>query len=845
MSQPQPPSLALALQQRRTARGLTQEELAERAGVSVRTLSDIERGVSRFPHRDTLRLLGEALDLTPDEIVALQQVARHPPIASVSGSVANQPSRAPDEETPLIGREREVQALRQMLTDGQHHLITLTGPAGIGKTRLALTLAQSLRQEFAERVTVVDLTSVTDPAYVVAALAHALDLRERGGQPILETLIGGLADQRRLLVVDSAERALEARPVFSAILAHCHAVALLLTSRHPLEITGERIFPVPPLATPDLRKPMPPDQLLSAPAVALFIERAMAGQTGYAVTPVVARTSAKICVRLGGIPLAIELAASWSDRLAPQEILAQLAAGSGGALLALLTRRTGGGPARQRSMRDALAWSYHLLDAQAQVIFRRLGVFVGSWSLEGAEAVCAPPASADVELVDALTRLARHSLIFPAPTHDGSPRFTMHAVIASYAATLLDERRERAAIARRHAEYYADLAERLEQGLTGAEQAQSLARLVDEYENIRAALLWTREHRELDLGLRLVGALWWFWETRGYVTEGREWAEGMLRLLESGGSARDESAARAYYCATILAAGRQDYARAERYAHVFLEKTDSPPKRARALLTLGNIAKFKGERAQASAFYADGLAALRELHDTKGTLVALNNLSALTIEQGDLAQALPLVEESLAIKRQIGDQRGVAVSLMNLGEIEKLRGAMAAARQSLAEGLQMFEELDDRQGIALALNNLGELAYAQGDDAEAISRFEASLRCAEQTEDMAGVARARLRLGEALARQGAHTQAEGELRASLALFESLGQRAEATECLIAQASLAWNLGQHDATDRLLADVGARLAGGDIGLPQAAQAEYERLLAVIRTTTDQRRPAIGD
>lgn len=843
MSQPELPSLALALQQRRTARGLTQEELAERAGVSVRTLSDIERGVSRYPHRDTLRLLGEALDLTPDEIMALQQAARHPSLSNASGAAANQSPGAPDAVAPLIGRERELQTLREMLTSGQHRLITLTGPAGIGKTRLALTLAQTLRPEFAGSVTVVDLSPITDPAYVVSALAHALDLRERASQPLIETLIAGLADQRRLLVVDNAERALEARPVFSAILARCPAVALLLTSRHPLEITGERVFPVPPLMTLDPRISTAPDQLLNAPAVALFIERATAAHAGYAVTPVAARTIAKICARLGGIPLAIELAAAWSDRLAPQEMLAQLAAGGSGALLALLTRRAGS-PARQRSMRDALAWSYHLLDAQEQVIFRRLGVFAGGWSLEGAEAVCAPPQSSEGDLVDALTRLARHSLIFPLLARDDSPRFSMHAVIAAYAATLLDERRERAAIARRHAEYYADLAERLEQGLTGAEQAQSLARLVDEYENIRAALRWTREHRELELGLRLVGALWWFWETRGYVTEGREWVEGMLRLLESGGSARDESAARAYYCATILAAGRQDYARAERYAHIFLAKTDSAPKRARALLMLGNIAKFKGERAQASAFYAEGLAALRELNDVKGILVALNNVSALAIEHGDLAQALPLVEESLSLKRQLGDRRGVAVSLMNLGEIEKLRGSVVAARQSLAEGLQIFEELDDRQGVALALNNLGELAYAQGDDAEAITRFEASLRCAEQTEDTAGVARARLRLGETLARQGDYLRAEDELRASLTLCDSLSQSAEAVECLIIWASLAWKQGQRDASTRLLADAGERLAGGDIDLPRATQAEYERLLTATGTTPDQRRPAIG-
>ncbi len=844
MAHPEPPTLALTLQRLRAARGLTQEELAERAGVSVRTISDLERNISRYPHRDTLRLLGEALALSPDEAALLQQAARHLHIEDSTAAGVDPRSGAPGVAAPLIGRAEECRVLREALAGGQRRLVTLVGPAGIGKTRLALEMVATWQSEFDESVCFVDLAPVTDAAYVASALAHALDVRESARQPVIETLVAGLADRRLLLALDNFEHVLDARVIVSALLARCPHVHLLVTSRRPLEISGEQLYPIPPLPTPDLRKPMPADLVLRSPATALFIERATAVQPRFSVTPVTARTIAKICARLGGIPLAIELAAAWAAQLAPQEILAQLSPGSGYTLLALLTRRTGAGPTRQRSMRDALAWSYHLLDAHEQVVFRRLSIFAGGWSLEAAEAICAPVQSAhlaDLDLVDALTRLATHSLIFPTSSRDGSARFGMHTVIASYAQSLLDERKEPGTLARRHAEYFAELVEHLEQGLTGAEQQQSVKRLVDEYENIRAALRWTREHHELELGLRLAGALWWFWETRGYATEGREWVEGMLKLVKiDDASVPDECVARALYCATILAAGRLDYAHAEQFAREFLLKTDAPAKRARVLLVLGNIAKFKGERVEANALYMEGLAALRALNDAKGMLVALNNLSALAIEQGDLAQALPLVEESLTFKRRLGDRRGVAVSLMNLGEIHKLQGDTAAAQQTLEEGLQIFQDLDDRQGVALAWNNLGELAYAQSNDTQATEYFETSLVCSQQMEDTAGEARALLHLGETFARRGDYAQAERSLRASATLFETLNQPADLLASLVAQASVSLSAGQRNAAGRLLGDVSERLSDGDITLPQAAHVEYERLLAALN-----QQPAPGD
>jgi predicted ATPase len=810
---------------------MTQEELAERSGVSIRTISDIERGISRYPRRDTLQLLSAALELSDDE-TALLRPARYTHAPSLALANAATPDR-PTDATPLIGRATELHAARVALTDDPGRLVTLTGPGGIGKTRLALELIAEVPAD-SGGATFVDLAPVTSAAYVSTAIAHALGLRERAGQPLAETLHAELADKRLLLVLDNFEHLLPARNLLRDLRDRCPNLRLLATSRHPLEISGERVITIPPLDTPDPRQPTAPDAALNAPAPALFIVRAKAVQPRFAATPVTARTIARICARLGGVPLAIELAAAWSDRLSPQEILLQLRPNNARSILTLLTRRGASDNARQSSMRDAVAWSYHLLDGREQVVFRRLGIFAGGWSAEAAEVICGPAQTEND--MEALSQLTDHSLIFPIPTGDGSARFSMHSVIAAYAQTLLDERKERAALARRHAEYFTNLVERLEQELTGAQQRQSLLRLTDEYENIRAALRWTREHQELDLGLRLAGALWWFWETRGYVTEGREWIEGMLALAEQAGhTARDESLARALYCATVLAAGRHDFAHAEQFGAQFLQKADQPAMRARALVTLGNVAKFRGDQMEASRRYTDGLALLRELNDIRGTLVALNNLSALLIETGDLDHALPLIEESLTLKRQVGDRRGVAVSLMNLGEIQKLQANWSTAQQTLEEGLRIFQELNDRQGAALALSNLGELAYAQGDDTQAIERFNASLAIYQQMEDATGEAQTRQLLGRAYAHLGDVSRAETELRASANAFAAQSQPGDELTSLLALADSAWTAGDRLLAAKALSDIRRRLnrtTGARVALSPTTQAEYERLLAQV-------------
>lgn len=856
MAHPEPLTLALALQQLRTARGLTQEELAERSDVSIRTISDIERGISRYPRRDTLQLLSAALQLAEDE-AALLRSTRYARSETVEPSPA-----ATTAVAPLIGRADELQAVHAALVEGNDRLVTLTGPGGIGKTRLALEVIATLPPAYTANVTFVDLAPITHAIYVPSVLAHTLGTHERAEQSLGDVLCEELAERRLLLVLDNFEHVLAARSLLSMILERCPQVCFLITSRHPVEVPGEHVLEIPPLTTPDPRRFVSPDLVLSAPGPALFIERARVSQPGLAITPLASRTIAKICARLGGIPLAIELAAAWLDRLSPQEVLLHLSPVDNRDLLSLLTRRTGVGVARQHSMRDAVAWSYHLLDGREQVMFRRLGIFAGSWSVEAAEVICgvarhvtasredAAPLNDQPNPIDpidqddslaTLAQLIKHSLIFAKFSADDSTRFSMHTVIASYAQTLLDERKERTMLARRHAEYFADLVERLEQELTGAQQRQSLIRLIDDYENIRAALRWTREHHELDLGLRLAGALWWFWETRGYGIEGREWVEGMLALAgEAGHNACDESVARALYCAAILAAGRHDYAHVQQFGRAFLLKTDQPAKRARMLLTLGNAAKFRGDQGQADVLYTNGLATLREQNDIHGMVVALNNLGALSIERGDLDRALLLIEECLTLKRQLGDLRGIAVSLINLGELRRLKGDMGAAGQTLEESLQIFLGLEDRQGTAVAQCSLGELAAAIGDNAQAVERFTASLHLYQRMEDAVGEAHTLRHLGKTYARLGDVSQAEEYLRASATCFEARNQIPEMLESLVSLAGVAWEMGQRALATQALDSVRRHLSpalgasGSQVSLSPTAQTEYEQLLAQIVT-----------
>jgi predicted ATPase/DNA-binding XRE family transcriptional regulator len=769
-------SFAITLKQLRTLHGLTQEELAERSGVSVRSISDLERGISRFPHKDTVQLLADALHLAPEEAAQLFAFTRKASSADQSAAEA---------AVPCIGRERELAEILRRLRDPTVRLLTLSGVAGVGKTRLAREAAAQAQPIFGDDVRFVDLAPVTTARFVVRAIAHALDVREAPAQTLMDVLCRYLAERHMLLILDNCEHLLEMRADVAALSAACPRLIFLATSREQLGIAGEQIFVVPPLATPSAPAALAEASLAEVPAVRLFIATMRTTQSDIALTPVILRTIAKICVQLEGIPLAIELAAARAATLTPRAILAQLSAPPRRGLLDVLRRHAPHLPSRQQTMRNALAWSYHLLTAREQVIFRRLSVFVAGCTPEAASAICAPEQVDAADMQTTLLSFVQKSLLAEEVSAGGDIRYTMHMVVRAYGAELLDERKEYQAVHQRFAEYYADLVKRLMQGLTGSAQSESLHRLIADYENIRAALQWTREQHAATLGLRLAGELWWFWENRGYLTEGRDWLEGMLALWqEQPAAVDDETVAHAFYGAAVLAITQGDSAYGQAFAETALAHMHTPSKRARVLLMLGNLAKRRSRSDEALAYYTQGLDALRASDDSRGLLVALNNLSALLIERGDMQQAMPLLEESLRLKRSINDQRGVAVSLMNKGEALKTLRDYEQARRCIAEGLEIFTALGDVQGTALARNNLGEIAEAEGDDAAAMAAYTASLAEYRRMEDRAGMAMVLLHLGRMSAGH-LDSQTLTYLQECAALYAELDDQAGSLECALA------------------------------------------------------------
>ena len=521
-------SFAALLRRHRVATGLSQEALAERAGLSARAISDLERGARRAPYRETVRLLADALGLAPADRVALEAAVdrgRGPLAGAATGRDPVAPT-LPAAVTPLIGRDQEVASLLSQLRGSDARLFTLTGPPGIGKTRLALAVASGLVDDRPERVVFVGLAPISDPRLVATAILQALGLPDVGGPPPLERLKDVLRGKQTLLVLDNFEQVVNAGPLVGELLEACSSLAVLITSRVAVRLRGEHEFPVPPLAFPsrteDAGHPQDAETLSSFSAVALFVERARAVRPGFTLTDDNAAAVVEICQRLDGLPLAIELAAARCNVLTPQAMLRRL-----DHRLRLLTDGARDAPARQRTLRGAIAWSHDLLSAEEQILFRRLGVFVGGCTLAAAERVCGASGDLGLDILDGVAALVDQSLVQQGEGSDGEPRFAMLETLREYALEQLDGAGERQLVQQRHAADVLTLAAEAEPHLFTAERGRWLRRLNEEQDNIRAALRFSIEQDDPELGLRLVGALW-MWFLRRLLVEGRSWAEDLL-----------------------------------------------------------------------------------------------------------------------------------------------------------------------------------------------------------------------------------------------------------------------------------------------------------------------------
>jgi predicted ATPase/class 3 adenylate cyclase len=632
--------------------------------------------------------------------------ADFPPPRTLEGRATNLPAQP----TPLVGRSRELEAVRTLLLGENTRMVTLTGPGGTGKTRLALQVSADLVDEFPDGVYGVLLAPIADPDMVPLEVARVLGIEETPTLSIAEALKVELANRRTLLLFDNFEHVIAAATLLADLLGACPRLKLLVTSREPLRIAAERQYPVPPLGLPEATRVKSAAEAAEYEAVMLFVERARAVRPDFDLTDETAPIVAEICERLDGLPLAIELAAAWSKVLPPAALLRRLER-----RLELPATRSADVPARQSTLRQAIEWSYDLLPDEERRLHARLSVFVGGCTVETAERVGAPDGEVALEVLEGIASLVDRSLLRESEDAEGEPRFAMLATIREYAREHLCETGEEEEFLRRHALEFARFAEEADAGLRAGEQLLWFARLEAEHDNLRAALDSSAANGDDQTALRLGGALGWFWYAHGHALEGCSRLTDLLARTES---APEELRARPLYALGVLLDQRGEHERAaelvERSLAVF--RTHGERERVGAALnSLGLIKRGLGDLEAARSLLEESLAVRRELGDEARTASALSNLGVVAFEQGDLDEAEARFTESLALDRAHGNEWGSAAALDNLAAVALERADAERARDLVRDTLEAAERVGDREVIAFALEKAAVLAAMEGD----------------------------------------------------------------------------------------------------------------------------------
>lgn len=749
------------LKRRRKGLGLTQQQLAARINYSTVALKKIE-AEDRRPSPEVVERLAKVFNIPADEHSKFLRFARGDWHASPSGEIEEAPwrvsykaprSNLPASTTSFIGREKEQDEIKNLIA--KNRLVTLIGMGGIGKTRLSIQIAFALLSNFPNGIWLVELAPLSDPGLIPQAIVNTLGLIEQADRPPLTILSDFLHEKHLLLILDNCEHLIQScAQLAETLLRSCPDLHILATSREALEISGETLYHVPSLNTPELLN-ITFDSLPQYEAVHLFVERAQSALRDFSLTQENAHAIAHVCHHLDGIPLALELAAARVKVLRAEEIAVRL-----DDRFRLLTIGSRTAMPRHQTLKAMIDWSHDLLTEPERVLLRRLSIFAGGWTLEAAENVCADVGQDGIlsyQVLDLLTSLVNKSLVIAERKQGQETRHHMLETIRQYAHAKLWEAGEGELLRQWHLSYFLELAERAEPNLRAFDMVMWLDRLEAEHDNIRAALAWAKES-DIEAELRLASALWWFWHIRDHKSEGTEWLERALSIetMERGNQP--------------LTPGRTLI-------------------RGKALYVAGFLRLMFWETDKGRILSEESLALFRELGHAgkRGMAYALWNLGVVAGQQPDIRRMTELMQDSLALFQEVGDKFGIAQSLPHVGDDTALVDSDYERARALAEaGLALRKEIGDKDGIAISLIDLGYLASQQGDYKQAITLCEAGLNLFRELGNKWGIYTALIGLGKAAQGQGHYGQATIVLEEALALAQDTGnkfQSARGLNCL--------------------------------------------------------------
>jgi predicted ATPase/DNA-binding SARP family transcriptional activator/DNA-binding CsgD family transcriptional regulator len=712
-------------------------------------------------------------ELLREEIAGGTLLSAHPTVTPIEEPSDTGRHNLPASRTSFVGREHEMIEIKRHLA--MTRLLTLTGAGGSGKTRLALEVARDLIGAYPDGVWMAELASLSQGEFVAQALAEAVGAQGQPGRPLTDTLVDALRAKRMLLILDNCEHLLDAvGDLVALLLDSCPRLRILATSREALGAVGEVIWPVSLLSVPDLKRVPTVADLEGHEAIRLFVDRALQRNPTFALRAENAQAVAQICVHLEGLPLAIELAAARIKLLPPNALLDRLSE-----RFKLLT----GGPRefseRQRTLRSTIEWSYELLEEGEKALFGRLSVFSGGATLEAIEKMCDAPGVLSVDALDGASSLLEKSLLGQEEGVEGEPRLVMLETIREYAQERLEESGEAETIKRAHAEYFLALAEIAEPKLWGPEDAAWLDRLEREHDNMRAALTWSMEHDEVELALRLSGALRWFWDTAGYYSEGRSWLEAALGRE---GPASAEARAKALAGVSWLAGGQGDLDRAEAAAQEGIKLSTEAEIRSVVSAdfknVLAEVARNRGDHERAARLIEESLALYREAGDKPGIAWALNSLANVSDNRGDHERAKDLYQEGLALSREIGGARPIGVYLSDWGYALLLEGDLEGATALNQEAADLFRAQGRGGGLQYVLDNLGWAALLQGNHERAETVHEECLMLCQELGDRTIVAESLEGLGCVAGAKGDPERAARLFGTAEALREAVGYQQE-------------------------------------------------------------------